>query len=278
MIPLTRIRLEENIHANFHGDRKRQFERELLLGQRRIARDETEGHTFRQGRWKAAKDQLKAETGGKCAYCEAPTTVVAYGDVEHYRPKNVYWWLAYCYDNYLMSCQLCNEKHKKTSFPVKNTRMRAPTIRGDTTDADIESRAGTIAPNPLDPAEVDDLSRRHQEERPLLLNPYYDNPAEFFAWRADKFLETVELIPMPGNPDARDFCDAAIEYYGLNRKELKSCRWVRYTDYQAFRMALDDPGLCPATAASVCQQIERMKAQNAPFAGMIRYFHSLSFA
>jgi len=154
MIRLTRIRLAGNIHVNFRGDEKRQFEKELLLNQRHIARGEIEKHTFEPDRWKKAKDQLKAETGGKCAYCEAPTTVVAYGDVEHYRPKSTYWWLAYCYDNYLVSCQLCNQKYKKAKFPVKNARMRAPTIRKNTTDAYIESKAGTIAPNPLDLAEV----------------------------------------------------------------------------------------------------------------------------
>ena len=68
--------------------------------------------------WKAAKAQLKRETGGKCAYCESPTDTVAHGDVEHYRPKSKYWWLAYCYDNYLYACQICNQVHKGDEFPV----------------------------------------------------------------------------------------------------------------------------------------------------------------
>ena len=59
--------------------------------------------------WKAAKPQLKIESGGKCAYCESPTDTVAHGDVEHFRPKSVYWWLAYCYDNYVYACQICNQ-------------------------------------------------------------------------------------------------------------------------------------------------------------------------
>jgi len=272
MIPLIRIRRAGNVHANFFGNKKRQFEKELLLDQRRITRDEIEKHRFNTDRWKKAKDQLKDETGGKCAYCEAPTTVVAYGDVEHYRPKSTYWWLAYCYDNYLVSCQLCNQKYKKAKFPVKNARMRAPTIRKNTTDAYIESKAGTIAPNPLDLAEVNYFIERHREERLLLLNPYYDNPAEFFAWRVDDVLEEVELIPIPGNPDARDFCDAAIEHYGLNRTELKSGRWRRYDTYQTFMVLLDEPKLSAGRKALVRQQIEQMKAQGAPFAGMIQYF------
>ncbi len=272
MIRLTRIRLAGTIHANFRGDRKRQFEKELLLNQRHIARGEIEKHTFESDRWRAAKEQLMAETHGKCAYCEAPTNVVAYGDVEHYRPKSTYWWLAYCYDNYLASCQLCNQKYKRADFPVRNARMRAPTIQRNTTDAYIESKAGTIAPSPLDQAEVNHFIERHREERPLLLNPYYDNPAEFFAWRVDDFPGEVELIPMPGNPDARDFCDAAIEHYGLNRRELKEGRWSRYDIYQTFRAILDDPVPSSGTKALARQQIEKMKAQNAPFAGMIQYF------
>ena len=71
--------------------------------------------------WKAAKPQLKLETGGKCAYCESPTDTVAHGDVEHFRPKSKYWWLAYCYDNYLYACQICNQVHKGDEFPIHAT-------------------------------------------------------------------------------------------------------------------------------------------------------------
>ena len=121
MIRLTRIRREAVIHENFRGERKRSFEKELLVNQRRLLRGEIEGHTFNSDRWKPAKEQLLTETLGKCAYCEAPMSTVAYGDVEYYRPKSVYWWLAYCIDNYLASCQLCNQKFKKAFFPIKNT-------------------------------------------------------------------------------------------------------------------------------------------------------------
>ena len=44
--------------------------------------------------------------------------MVAYGDVEHFRPKSKYWWLAYCYENYLYSCQMCNQRYKKAEFPI----------------------------------------------------------------------------------------------------------------------------------------------------------------
>ena len=90
MIRLTRERSTNVVHNNFTGNKKKAFERELLCHQREIRRGDREKHEFKSYVWKAAKDQLKTETGGKCAYCEAPTTLVAYGDVEHYRPKSVY--------------------------------------------------------------------------------------------------------------------------------------------------------------------------------------------
>ncbi len=122
MIPLTRERTAAAVHSNFYGARKQQLEAELLYNQRLIARGELDKHPFNSDRWKQAKPQLMAETHGKCAYCEAPTSMVAYGDVEHYRPKSTYWWLAYNYENYLASCQLCNQKFKITASTVRNSK------------------------------------------------------------------------------------------------------------------------------------------------------------
>lgn len=276
MIALTRVRTE--IHANFYGEKKKKFEKELLINQRRVIRGELKKHHFDSERWKKAKAQLIAETGGKCAYCEAPTTLVAYGDVEHYRPKSVYWWLAYCLDNYLVSCQLCNQKFKKAAFPIKNTKIASPTIKQETTDTEIESLVGQIAPDPLNLTQVAEFIEHHQQERPLLLNPYFDQPEAFFAWRADEVLMEVELIALLTTFDTKPFCDAAIAHYGLNRKSLKDYRWDRYEQYRTFRDVLDDPRLSPQIKALVHKQIEKMKAPNAPFAGMIRYFDSFDFS
>ncbi|ETW94230.1 MAG: hypothetical protein ETSY1_35745, partial [Candidatus Entotheonella factor] len=179
------------VHRNFRDTRKQSFEAELLYNQRRIVRGELDKHPFETERWKQAKSQLIIETHGKCAYCEAPTTMVAYGDVEHYRPKSIYWWLAYSCENYLVSCQLCNQKFKKDRFPVRHTRMRGPSIRRNTTDAYIESKAGSLAPNPLDLNQVSEFLERHEQERPLLINPYVDEPAAYFAWRADDVLTAI---------------------------------------------------------------------------------------
>ncbi|MEZ5329022.1 MAG: hypothetical protein R3F19_28590 [Verrucomicrobiales bacterium] len=102
----------------FEGDALRNLSRKLVEAQKKIASGQLAKHEFDSSIWKKAKDQLLKETHDKCAYCEAPTAVVTYGDVEHYRPKSKYWWQAYCMSNYLVSCAICNQRFKKDKFPI----------------------------------------------------------------------------------------------------------------------------------------------------------------
>jgi uncharacterized protein (TIGR02646 family) len=60
---------------------------------------------------------LIASHGRVCAYCQCDIRH-APSDVEHFRPKSVYWWLAYELDNYLLSCIPCNRSYKKERFPL----------------------------------------------------------------------------------------------------------------------------------------------------------------
>lgn len=287
MIRLRRNRSKAVIDHNFYGKRKKTFEKELLLEERSIKRRGTGKHDFKgKGkRWGQAKKQLFVETRDKCAYCEATTKTTHHGDVEHYRPKSIYWWLAYCYDNYLVSCRICNQS-KADHFPIQNGKMRGPAIRSNTTDAFIASKAGTIAPDPLNEVEVDEFIRRHKQERPLLLNPYFDDPAEYFAWRADDVLKEVEVTPNTENfqievvvnsenPDVEPIAAASIKHYDLNRQRLKNDRYAEYYKYSTFRRTLEDNWISLETRRINTNAIERMKTPGEPFAGMIRYFDEL---
>ena len=284
MIRLRRDRSKAAINHNFYGKRKEAFEKELLLEERSIKRRGTGKHDFKgKGkRWGQAKEQLFVETRDKCAYCEATTKTTHYGDVEHYRPKSIYWWLVYCYDNYLVSCRICNQS-KVDHFPIQNGKMRGPAIRSNTTDAFIASKAGTIAPDSLNEVEVDEFIGKHEQERPLLLNPYFDDPAEYFAWRADDVLREVEVTPnsenfqveviiKTENPDVERIAEASIRYYGLNRKELKDHRYSIYKYYSGYRQILEYDRIPPEVQRISRNVIERMKSPGEPFAGMIRYF------
>ena len=55
----------------------------------------------------------------KCAYCEQKL-LDAPKHIEHYRPKDTYYWLAYSWDNLLLCCGACNSAKGKR-FAIKNS-------------------------------------------------------------------------------------------------------------------------------------------------------------
>jgi len=121
---------------------------------------------------------------------------------------------------------------------------------------------------------VDAFVQLHNNERPYLLNPYVDNSDNYFAWKADDIIKEVELIFLPSDPSTKHFVDAAINDYGLNRHELKTARYFYYSLFKAFKIILSDTGINTSSHNQVQQKIAEMKSDDAPFAGMIRYFDS----
>lgn len=273
MIALTRQRDEMTISANFRGVPRRQWMLELLKKQRALLLAKKGKHTFLSSRWKVVKDQLWVESINKCAYCEATTKLVAHGDVEHYRPKKLYWWLAYCYDNYLVSCQLCNQVFKRDAFPTAGLRMIGPTVTAMTTDVQLETLAQRCTPDPVNDTDgmpLADFRQQHHHERPYLLNPYFDNPELYYAWSVEPVLKQVLLVPV--NQAATPFVEQAEMLYGLNRKELAELRFFFFDLYDTLRFTLEDDGISARTRSRVLASINTMKTSSAPFAGMIRYF------
>lgn len=60
------------------------------------------------------RDSLSSIYKGKCAFCEQK---IEQYHVEHYRPKSIYYWLAFSWDNLLLSCPTCNQ-FKDTHFDI----------------------------------------------------------------------------------------------------------------------------------------------------------------
>lgn len=98
---------------------------------------------------KSVKNALIKAQYKKCCFCESKVVHVAYGDVEHFRPKGGsrqaaaddllrpgYYWLAYDWTNLFFSCQLCNQRYKKNLFPLTNPRHRARTHHDDVESED----------------------------------------------------------------------------------------------------------------------------------------------
>lgn len=68
--------------------------------------------------YEVVKAELFAAQQRKCCYCEKLQEQAKHRDVEHFRPKARYWWLAWTWDNLLFACIDCNREYKKTQFPL----------------------------------------------------------------------------------------------------------------------------------------------------------------
>jgi uncharacterized protein (TIGR02646 family) len=122
---------------------------------------------------KEVKEALQVLYNDKCAYCECSTDFGAYLEIEHYRPKKRvkgkarhkgYYWLTYEWSNLLLICQKCN-KAKLDNFPLEPTGKRV-----------------------MEPAAINKKyfranSKIFKAEKPLLLHPEIDEPAEHFIFR-----------------------------------------------------------------------------------------------
>lgn len=121
---------------------------------------------------------------GKCGYCEIKIESSQEGTIDRYRPNNgvrdkkkyhqdLYWWLAYEWDNLIYCCKDCNQ-YKGNYFPIAGERVFKP-------KSDFSS------------------------ENRLLLNPYLDKPDDHLAHEiygepyhiyatSDEGNQTIELL------------------------------------------------------------------------------------
>jgi uncharacterized protein (TIGR02646 family) len=147
----------------------------------------------------AIRDDLLKMCNGKCAYCESKVNIVSRGEIENFRPKAGakglgseeyapihYWWLAYEWENLLISCQICNQKYKRDYFPLENEKDRAPV---GTTGTELLS------------------------ENPLLIDPTIIDPREHLRFDENGFAEALSKSGQ-----------ITIEILGLNRSELVESR------------------------------------------------------
>jgi len=122
----------------------------------------------------SVKKRLIEAQHGKCCFCESKITHIAYGDVEHFRPKAGfrqraadplgrpgYYWLAYDWSNLYLACELCNQRFKKNSFPLKDASRRCLNHQGDLT----QEEPLFIDPGAMDPERHIEFSREQPRAR-----------------------------------------------------------------------------------------------------------------
>lgn len=59
-------------------------------------------------RHRQIKESLSTDTGGRCSYCEGKVNDVAFGHVDHIRPKKKFAELAHMWTNLTWACPVCN--------------------------------------------------------------------------------------------------------------------------------------------------------------------------
>lgn len=275
MIFLERDRRDKAVHANFKGA-KRVKNNLLLLQKKQKGELVTENkNKWNSAIWKEAKDQLLRETYNKCAYCESDITQVGYGDVEHFRPKSKYWWLAYSYENYLASCAICNQQYKGDEFEIGNpdNQMQEPGVAPDQTDDELLDMAPYITVDPVkdeDGLPLEEFTAQINAEYALLIHPYFDDPEEYLTYKPDLTTKAVEVVAR--KPTYESIKDACERMFGINRLELRDRRFAIYCFYMTYRYTLTDPGISAATRQMTENRLQEMRSAFGEYAGMVRYF------
>lgn len=155
------------------------------------------------------KQQLKELYHNKCAFCENELTEYQ-GDnqftVEHYRPKEHYWWLGNEWTNLFPTCSKCNNlKGKEFPLMYEKKKIKEPIL--------IE--------NSLDRTQCIASCTTLLNEKPKILHPEIDEPKDFFEIdRAGKISEKAGL-PTYENERAKHMKEKFLQRPSLEEERKK---------------------------------------------------------
>lgn len=189
------------------------------------------------------KKELKIIQGEKCCYCEKS---INNGELEHFRPKNGwqqnkgdslyqpgYYWLAYKWDNILLSCGECNEQGTKGNlFPISDTNDRCYT---------------PTSKLPL--------------EDPMLINPYLEDPSEHISF--------YKSTPIVVNNSLKG--KTTIDILKLkNRPDLVTQREEKFRLYSLLHKIINIPSILSLEEKKYAKQlVKRVQKGKESYAGMI---------
>lgn len=168
--------------------------------------------------WRDFKAPLKTASHDKCWYCEIKEER-SDNAVDHFRPKDHYWWSAFSAENFRFSCTYCNSKRinpgngvtggKGNSFPLydesqkatckEDERRESPMLLDPCRPSDLELLDFTEDGEPC--AKFKDGDNR-QKRAELSINLYHLNHKDIVEKRCalalrlnEKIVEADELYP-----------------------------------------------------------------------------------
>jgi hypothetical protein len=175
--------------------------------------------------WNApdVRGALLAMHGHVCAFCVSELPRGDRGDVEHFRPKSLYFWLAYAFDNYLLSCSRCNRIFKREHFPLTARGRRVTYAEREALD--VEERL--FLDPATDPVEAWVALRAADL---LFWEPAPALPAESLSWA--RVLATKDWFHWNSDPelvrartDAIDEALALLEGGRVEEARRRACRY-----------------------------------------------------
>ena len=206
--------------------------------------------------WREFKPVLEKYYGKKCWYSECDLTG-SFGDVDHFRPKSKstnmdgtvileegYWWLAYDYTNYRLSCEVCNRSYEKGGkndrFPLKD---------------------GTI------PAQVP-----LKNDTPVLLDPCNKEDTELIDCD-----ESGKIIPLSKDEYKVFRVRVSTDIYNWNyfNTARKKIRTTCKTTLELFEMIYDSK---PEKMALCLKTLRELTAQESPYSSFARRYIELKIS
>jgi uncharacterized protein (TIGR02646 family) len=180
---------------------------------------------------KTVREVLKKMCYGKCAYCESRITTIYNGDIEHFRPKGSYYWLAADWENLLFACPFCNQTHtheidmageikevvqgKLDQFPLLSEAVRLTIHQANIFFSDVNTYKEAFD---------------REETQRLLIRPCTDENIEaYFKYDDHGVIHVGDKL----NPVARRKAETSIQIYALQRLGLVHARKAKVIQIKA---------------------------------------------
>ena len=114
------------------------------------------------------RTELSKMYKNKCAFCEEK---IEQSHIEHYRPKKIYYWLAYSWDNLLLACPTCNQA-KGINF-----ELDGPAVAFENTEINIRNINFSS-------------SKYNAIEKPRMVNPEVTDPLGQIEFEKDGLIKS----------------------------------------------------------------------------------------
>jgi uncharacterized protein (TIGR02646 family) len=180
---------------------------------------------------------------GKCVYCEQE---IEQFQVEHYRPKQTYFWLAFSWDNLLCVCPFCNV-YKGTNFELINPQA-------------------VVSASDLNADNIHELGSAYDElELPMLVNPEVTDPDGKLEFGKDGSIRSLD----PRFQYTIDTCRVSRTYLNDKRKTILDDFRKHIKDAYLENAAAQDRAIAIKTVLN--QMRASLEDEQKPFLAFRRY-------